>query len=589
MKKETATANAAKFVFEYLPAANKPKGLPATKFINAISNVLARAYETFARNYPDFISFVFDENGMQPVVSELVKMFSREDESNPSLIADAWGKQISPTMSKTSSTDLEKAATALLEVIRRELISEPLTQSLIEPDPLVRLAYNTAEILKQAEERKQHHIDIERGQSLLRTGNYKSAIDEFNRVLASDPTNIYAAQMRQEALSLEETTNKEEGTMNTRYYSMGLPSHGEDRVVYYLNEHLADSQYTIFRNAQITDNSGRSFEFDSIIVGDGIIYLLEVKHYSGKITGDGSQWRIRNGMTVPNPINQTKYKARLLAEKLRDYSPILGKVFVEPLIVLVGEDVQIELNENQFNQVVRLADLPRIIREHHRLSIEIDSIQEFSNVVKKALFDTVNLKLYISGTEEIDKPLTPDYLEIIVAPYLKALESLLQIINEIKGKPLDVIAIEGITKRSPLSVNLDAGAGEAIRAIQETVVPWRRKNAKEMKEIELELKKAEVVQTRIRTAKEREESKKISVEAKREQAEIERINLENEERRLALEEKRFEFEKKRIGLALELLNRLKVDMTEAEKIAYVVRLLEPLKVLTASEISPAAE
>ena len=83
--------------------------------------------------------------------------------------------------------------------------------------------------------------------------------------------------------------------------------------------------------------------------------------------------------------------------------------------------------------------------------------------------------------------------------------------------------------------------------------------------------------------------KKISAETTREQAETEKIYLENEERKLALEEKRFDLEKKRIELALNLLERLSVNMSEAEKISYVVRLLEPLKILTTSEISPASE
>lgn len=378
--------------------------------------------------------------------------------------------------------------------------------------------------------------------------------------------------------------------MNSRYYAMGRPVDTEDLVVTYLAEHLSDFQYTMFRNTQVTDKSGRTFEFDVIIIGDGIIYSLEVKRFSGKIIGDESTWRLGSGSTIPNPVNQARFKAKLLAQKLRDYSPVLSEIFVEPLIVLVGENVDIILNENRFNQVVRLADLPKIIQERHRLrSKKVESIETFFQLVKQALFDTANLKLYVSGTQEIDTPLTPEYLETIVTPYLKALESLLQIINEIKGEPLNSVAIQGITKRSPLTVNFDVGAGEAIQTIQETIVPWRRKNAKELKEVELELKKAEVIQTRIRTTKEREESKKISAEITREQAETEKIYLENEERKLILAERRFELEKKRIELALDLLDRLKVDMGEAEKISYVVRLLEPLKTLTTSEISPASE
>ena len=101
---------------------------------------------------------------------------------------------------------------------------------------------------------------------------------------------------------------------------------------------------------------------------------------------------------------------------------------------------------------MRLADLPRIIQQPHKFSVkQPNSVETFFRLVNQALFDTVNLKLYVSGTQELDVPLTPDYLEIVVAPYLKALESLLQIINEIKGGSLNPVAIQGITKRSPNS------------------------------------------------------------------------------------------------------------------------------------------
>jgi hypothetical protein len=70
--------------------------------------------------------------------------------------------------------------------------------------------------------------------------------------------------------------------------------------------------------------------------------------------------------------------------------------------------------------------------------------------------------------------------------------------NAVQNKENQEIRILSITQRSPISLSLSAGA-EAIKAILEVIVPWRRKHAKIMAEIEersarlsLELQKAEI-------------------------------------------------------------------------------------------------
>ena len=140
--------------------------------------------------------------------------------------------------------------------------------------------------------------------------------------------------------------------MKERTYERSLLCNGktyryQGLVIAYLTKRLSDYQYTLFRNAQVTDNSGKVFEFDVIVVGDGIIYSLEVKHFSGKITAYDDKWRLGSGNIIPNPINQARYKAKILAQKLRDYSPALRETFVEPLVVLVGNNTEIALGENR--------------------------------------------------------------------------------------------------------------------------------------------------------------------------------------------------------------------------------------------------
>jgi tetratricopeptide (TPR) repeat protein len=189
----------------------------------------------------------------------------------------------------------------------------------------------------------------------------------------------------------------------------------------------------------------------------------------------------------------------------------------------------------------------------------------------------------ISSVILTNKQLTPRFLSKVVTPYLNAVVDIQHIIDEIKGRDKRDVLIKSISQNSPISVNLE-GAAEALQQIKDSVVPWRRKHSEKMaillereKQAEIGARKAEILEKRALAAKGQAEAKKITAEAAKQHAETEKLRLENEILRL-------ELHRAKIQLALDVLAQVAPNLSEPEKIAYVVRLLPPLDILVSSEL-----
>jgi serine/threonine protein kinase len=171
--------------------------------------------------------------------------------------------------------------------------------------------------------------------------------------------------------------------------------------------------------------------------------------------------------------------------------------------------------------------------------------------------------------------LTPYILTTAISPYLNAIVDIQNIINDARKIDRSDISIRSISQKSPISVSLD-GASEAIALIKDSVIPWRRKHSETMahlleqeKRAEIENKKAEILEKRARTDSER-------VEGIKQHEEVERIKLENEKLRL-------ELQRAKVQMVIDILNKIAPNLSETDKINYVVRLLPPLDIVISSE------
>jgi DNA-directed RNA polymerase specialized sigma24 family protein len=179
--------------------------------------------------------------------------------------------------------------------------------------------------------------------------------------------------------------------------------------------------------------------------------------------------------------------------------------------------------------------------------------------------------------------LTPRFLADVLAPYIDAIAAIQNIYDDVRQVPKHEVVIRFIGHFSPIDVSLN-GAADAISAVKEDLIPWRKEHAKQIavlqeKQVQAEIKKknAEVLEIRSRSSKERAEAKKIEAEAEKLKAEAEKMYLENEKLK-------FELESAKLKLALELVAKMKPDLPEPDRIAYAVRLLPAINVIITSDI-----
>jgi transcriptional regulator with GAF, ATPase, and Fis domain len=179
-------------------------------------------------------------------------------------------------------------------------------------------------------------------------------------------------------------------------------------------------------------------------------------------------------------------------EKLRDYKKREGVHSEIDVPMVQGDKVIGVLHLNY--------DTPRQFTDN-----EFDTIESLAKQAVNALSlpEKINGEslafnsLTLTGNDS--EILTPNFLATKLSPYLNALSEIQNIISDVLKQKHHEIRIRMIAQNSPISVSLD-GAAEAVQAVRDTVIPWRRKHAETMAHLleqekiaEIELKKAEVL------------------------------------------------------------------------------------------------
>jgi len=207
----------------------------------------------------------------------------------------------------------------------------------------------------------------------------------------------------------------------------------------------------------------------------------------------------------------------------------------------------------------------------------LDSLERLSKSLDFTLVEENKSPLNISK-------LTPQFLANEVNPYLAAIAKLQELIDEIQMNTHNEVSIRSIQQNSPISISLD-GASEAVKLVIETIMPWKRKHSETManlleneKRTDIESKRAEILEKHANATKGRAEAKKLTLETEKLMEEVEKIKIENETLRL-------EFHRAKIQLALDVLMQIKPDLTETQKIEYVIKLIETLNILTSSNLT----
>lgn len=170
--------------------------------------------------------------------------------------------------------------------------------------------------------------------------------------------------------------------------AIGLPENDSERkAIAYFGEKLPDGDYVVFHSLERSTPSGLPYEYDIIVVGEYAVYMVEVKGYQGAIKGNAQEWELDSGAIYKSPVPLANKKAKIISSLLSRYSPLLGNVWVQPLIVLSDDKVRINLNDEQADKVLHLDEARDYILNPRQLPIRPTPITRFTDMICEAIFN----------------------------------------------------------------------------------------------------------------------------------------------------------------------------------------------------------
>ncbi|WP_433391044.1 BREX system serine/threonine kinase PglW [Micromonospora sp. KLBMP9576] len=118
-----------------------------------------------------------------------------------------------------------------------------------------------------------------------------------------------------------------------------------------LAAYLPDAEpYHAWANVEFVGTDGSINEVDAVVLTRSGLYVLELKHWQGRVSGDGQQWRRHkpNGRSqvVDSPLILANRKAKRLRSVIQQYAPPGAKVpYVHAAVFLHASNFRSELDE----------------------------------------------------------------------------------------------------------------------------------------------------------------------------------------------------------------------------------------------------
>jgi len=113
------------------------------------------------------------------------------------------------------------------------------------------------------------------------------------------------------------------------------------------------SPFRAWANFEFRDNRGRWHEVDLLVLARETLYLIELKHYRGTLSGNDHVWMRNGNRAEDSPLLLTRRKAQYFASLLKDTQRQLGGQaskgrvpFVQELVFLHNPDFTCELQPN---------------------------------------------------------------------------------------------------------------------------------------------------------------------------------------------------------------------------------------------------
>jgi serine/threonine protein kinase len=99
----------------------------------------------------------------------------------------------------------------------------------------------------------------------------------------------------------------------------------------------------VLTNLELHDpQSNRYFEVDLVVVSEFGIYVVELKHWSGRIDVRPNSWVQNNSFFKPDPHKVNNFKAKLLKGLCERKFPQFPQIYFESVVVLTNPDVMVQ-------------------------------------------------------------------------------------------------------------------------------------------------------------------------------------------------------------------------------------------------------
>lgn len=138
---------------------------------------------------------------------------------------------------------------------------------------------------------------------------------------------------------------------SARWHVVSDSEHAHERQgLEHVRELLPDrAPYQAWSNFEFVDSNGTWSEVDLLVLGEGTLYLVELKHYQGDISGNAYRWQLTR-RSEDSPLKKAAMKSRKLAGVLKAAATRAGLdqsavPFVKPAIFLHAANTRCLLSE----------------------------------------------------------------------------------------------------------------------------------------------------------------------------------------------------------------------------------------------------
>lgn len=120
--------------------------------------------------------------------------------------------------------------------------------------------------------------------------------------------------------------------MPPKVFHIGQPAHDAERQgLRYIIDGL-DENFAVYTNPWIVDRGGAVYEVDAVVVAEHAIYVVELKAYRARITGNDHDWYVPE--PIRSPLKLNRKTAQVLASTLKRRSYDAGRAWVDHLVFL---------------------------------------------------------------------------------------------------------------------------------------------------------------------------------------------------------------------------------------------------------------